>query len=71
MSPPKTHFSAQWTAYMIFMALAGRDRHHGRPHSRRAAFLAVETTWGGQGVLYLIGLGAIAMLFALFLPRGA
>jgi len=56
---------------MIFMALAGRDRHHGRPHSRRAAFLAVETTWGGQGVLYLIGLGAIAMLFALFLPRGA
>lgn len=33
-------------------------------------FFAVETVWGGQGVLYLIGLGAIAMLFALFLPKG-
>ena len=33
-------------------------------------FFAVETLWGGQGVLYLIGLGAIAMLFALFLPKG-
>ncbi len=33
-------------------------------------FFAVETLFGAAGVAYLIGLGAFAVVFALFLPRG-
>jgi branched-chain amino acid transport system permease protein len=33
-------------------------------------FFIVETLFGGQGVWYLVGLGASALLFALFVPRG-
>jgi branched-chain amino acid transport system permease protein len=67
---PKTYFSVQWTAYMIFMVLVGGIGTMEGPILGALLFFAVETAWGGQGVLYLIGLGAIAMLFALFLPKG-
>ncbi|MDH4462456.1 MAG: branched-chain amino acid ABC transporter permease [Acidovorax sp.] len=67
---PKTYFSVQWTAYMIFMVLVGGIGTMEGPILGALLFFAVETLWGGQGVLYLIGLGAIAMLFALFLPKG-
>jgi branched-chain amino acid transport system permease protein len=67
---PKTYFSVQWTAYMIFMVLVGGIGTMEGPILGALLFFAVETVWGGQGVLYLIGLGAIAMLFALFLPKG-
>jgi branched-chain amino acid transport system permease protein len=30
----------------------------------------METWFGATGVLYLIGLGVVALAFALFLPRG-
>jgi branched-chain amino acid transport system permease protein len=33
-------------------------------------FFVVETIFGGAGVWYLIGLGASALAFSLFLPRG-
>jgi branched-chain amino acid transport system permease protein len=33
-------------------------------------FFLIETWFGALGVWYLIGLGATAMIFALFLPRG-
>ncbi|ODS63633.1 MAG: ABC transporter permease [Acidovorax sp. SCN 65-108] len=63
-------FHVQWTAYMIFMVLVGGIGTMEGPILGALLFFAVETAWGGQGVLYLIGLGAIAMLFALFLPKG-
>ena len=55
---------------MIFMVLVGGIGTMEGPILGALLFFAVETVWGGQGVLYLIGLGAIAMLFALFLPKG-
>lgn len=67
---PKTYFSVQWTSYMIFMVLVGGIGTMEGPILGALLFFAVETWWGGQGVAYLIGLGAIAMLFALFLPKG-
>lgn len=67
---PKTYFSVQWTAYMIFMVLVGGIGTMEGPILGALLFFAVETLWGGQGVLYLIGLGASALLFALFLPKG-
>jgi branched-chain amino acid transport system permease protein len=33
-------------------------------------YFVVQQQFADQGAWYLIGLGAVAMLFALFLPRG-
>ncbi len=67
---PKTYFSVQWTAYMIFMVLVGGIGTFEGPVLGALLFFAVETWFGAQGVAYLIGLGAVAMAFALLLPRG-
>jgi branched-chain amino acid transport system permease protein len=67
---PKTYFSVQWTAYMIFMALVGGLGTFEGPIIGAIIFFVVETVFGGQGVWYLVGLGATALLFSLFLPRG-
>ncbi|MBD5605096.1 MAG: branched-chain amino acid ABC transporter permease, partial [Candidatus Eremiobacteraeota bacterium] len=67
---PKTYFSVQWTAYMIFMTLVGGLGTFEGPIVGAVIFFIVETVFGAQGVWYLIGLGAAALLFSLFLPRG-
>jgi branched-chain amino acid transport system permease protein len=67
---PKTYFSVQWTAYMIFMTLVGGLGTFEGPILGAIIFFAIETFFGGSGVWYLIGLGAAALLFSLFLPRG-
>jgi branched-chain amino acid transport system permease protein len=67
---PKTYFSVQWSAYMIFMVLVGGIGTYEGPILGAVLFFAIETFFGAQGVTYLIGLGAIAVLFALLLPRG-
>jgi len=67
---PKTYFSVQWTAYMIFMTLVGGLGTFEGPILGAIIFFAVETFFGGSGVWYLVGLGASALLFSLFLPRG-
>ncbi|MCX7279858.1 MAG: branched-chain amino acid ABC transporter permease [Burkholderiales bacterium] len=67
---PKTYFSVQWSAYMIFMVLVGGIGTYEGPILGAILFFAVESIFGGQGVTYLIGLGLVAVLFALLLPRG-
>ena len=67
---PKTYFSVQWTAYMIFMTLVGGLGTFEGPILGAIIFFVVETLFGGSGVWYLVGLGASARLFSLFLPRG-
>lgn len=67
---PKTYFSVQWTAYMIFMVLVGGIGTYEGPILGAILFFTIETLFGGTGVIYLIGLGATALLFALLLPRG-
>jgi branched-chain amino acid transport system permease protein len=67
---PKTYFSVQWSAYMIFMVLVGGIGTYEGPILGAVLFFAIETFFGAQGVVYLIGLGATAVLFALLLPRG-
>lgn len=67
---PKTYFSVQWSAYMIFMVLVGGIGTYEGPILGAILFFAVESAFGGQGVTYLIGLGVVAVLFALLLPRG-
>jgi branched-chain amino acid transport system permease protein len=67
---PKTFFSVQWTAYMIFMTLVGGLGTFEGPILGAVIFFVVETVFGASGVWYLVGLGASALLFSLFLPRG-
>ncbi len=67
---PKTYFSVQWTAYMIFMVLVGGIGTYEGPILGAVLFFTIESLFGGTGVIYLIGLGATALLFALLLPRG-
>lgn len=67
---PKTYFSVQWSAFMIFMVLVGGIGTYEGPIIGAVIFFLVETFFGDTGVAYLIGLGVTAVLFALLLPRG-
>ncbi len=67
---PKTYFGIQWTAYMIFMVLVGGFGTFEGPILGGIIFFLIEYLFGETGVWYLIGLGAAAVVFALFLPRG-
>jgi len=67
---PKTYFSPQWTAYMIFMALVGGLGSFEGAVLGALVFFAIEAAFGAFGVWYLVGLGAIALVFALSFPRG-
>jgi branched-chain amino acid transport system permease protein len=67
---PRSFFGIQWTAYMIFMVLVGGLGRFEGPILGAIIFFFIETWFGAAGVWYLIGLGATALAFALFLPRG-
>jgi branched-chain amino acid transport system permease protein len=67
---PKTYFSVQWTAYMIFMVLVGGLGTFEGPILGAVVFFAIEAWFGAYGVWYLVALGLTALLFSLFLPRG-
>jgi branched-chain amino acid transport system permease protein len=55
---------------MLFMALVGGLGTFEGPIIGAILFFLMETWFGATGVLYLIGLGVVALCFALFLPRG-
>jgi len=67
---PKTNFGVQWTAYMVLMALVGGLGTFEGPIVGALLFFLGQDWFGEQGVWYMAGLGAVAILFALFLPRG-
>lgn len=67
---PKTYFSVQWTAYMLFMVLVGGIGTYEGPIIGALVFFAIETLFGATGVFYLIGLGVVAVVFALVVPKG-
>jgi branched-chain amino acid transport system permease protein len=67
---PKTYFSVQWSAYMIFMALVGGLGTFEGAILGAVIFFLIEAWFGGAGVWYLVGLGATALLCSMFLPRG-
>jgi len=67
---PHAFFGTQWTAYMLFMALVGGLGTFEGPVIGAVLFFLMESWFGATGVVYLIGLGAVALGFALYLPRG-
>ena len=67
---PKAFFSVNWTAYMIFMVLVGGIGTFEGAILGAVIFFLIETWFGSSGVWYLVGLGAVALFFALALPKG-
>ncbi len=67
---PNDFFSVKWTAYMIFMALVGGLGTFEGPIIGAIIFFVIQDQYGDQGVWYLVGLGAAAIVFALVVPRG-
>lgn len=67
---PRAFFGVQWTAYMLFMVLVGGLGRIEGAIIGAVLFFAIETWFGAYGAWYLVGLGAIAVLFALLLPKG-
>ena len=55
---------------MIFMVLVGGLGTFEGPILGAVIFFLIEYLFGETGVWYLVGLGAAAIVFALFLPRG-
>jgi branched-chain amino acid transport system permease protein len=67
---PTSIFSVQWTAYMIFMVLVGGLGTFEGPIIGALVLFVIQNQFSDSGVWYLVGLGATAMVFALFLPQG-
>ena len=67
---PRAFFGVHWTAYMLFMVLVGGLGRIEGAIIGAVLFFFIETWFGAYGAWYLVGLGAIAVLFALLLPRG-
>lgn len=67
---PQSIFGVQWTAYMIFMVLVGGLGTFEGPLLGAVLLFGVQYEFAQQGAWYLIGLGATAVAFALFMPRG-
>jgi branched-chain amino acid transport system permease protein len=67
---PQSIFGVQWSAYMIFMVLVGGLGTFEGPILGAVIFFAIQYQFADLGTWYLIGLGLVAVGFALFLPRG-
>jgi branched-chain amino acid transport system permease protein len=67
---PQSIFGVRWSAYMIFMVLVGGLGTFEGPIIGAVAFFLIQDQFADSGAWYLIGLGLVAIAFALFLPRG-
>lgn len=67
---PQSIFSVQFSAYMIFMVLVGGIGTFEGPILGSVIFFVIQQQFADQGAWYLIGLGVVAIVFALFLPKG-
>jgi branched-chain amino acid transport system permease protein len=67
---PQSIFGVQWSAYMIFMVLVGGLGTFEGPIIGALLFFVIQNEFADAGAWYLIGLGAVAIAFALFLPKG-
>jgi branched-chain amino acid transport system permease protein len=67
---PNSIFGVQFSAYMIFMVLVGGLGTFEGPILGSIIFFVIQQQFADQGAWYLIGLGLVAILFALFLPKG-
>lgn len=67
---PTAIFSVNYSAFMIFMVLVGGIGTFEGPIVGAIILYLIQQEFGNDGTWYLIGLGATAIFFAVFLPRG-
>lgn len=67
---PRTSFGVQWSVFMLFMVLVGGIGTFIGPILGAVLFFALQEIFGDFGAWYLAGMGIVAILFALYLPRG-
>jgi branched-chain amino acid transport system permease protein len=67
---PDSIFGIQWTAYMIFMVLLGGLGTFEGPILGALVLFAIQQQFQDQGSWYLVGLGLVAVVVTLVLPRG-
>ncbi|OYU20270.1 MAG: branched-chain amino acid ABC transporter permease [Rhodobacteraceae bacterium PARR1] len=67
---PRTGFGVQWSVFMLFMVLVGGIGTFIGPILGALLFFALQEIFGDFGAWYLAGVGIVAILFALYLPRG-
>jgi branched-chain amino acid transport system permease protein len=67
---PTSIFSVNYSAFMIFMVLVGGLGTFEGPIIGAIILYFIQQQFGNDGTSYLIGLGATAIAFALFIPRG-
>ncbi len=67
---PTSVFSVQWSAYMIFVALIGGLGAIEGPIVGTLIFFLLQQTLADRGAWYLIILGSVAVLVAMWVPRG-
>jgi len=67
---PTSVFSVQWSAYMIFVALIGGLGSIEGPIVGTLVFFMLQQTLADRGAWYLIILGSVAVVVAMWVPRG-
>ncbi|WRH63754.1 MAG: branched-chain amino acid ABC transporter permease [Fuscovulum sp.] len=67
---PRTSFGVQWSVFMLFMVLVGGIGTFIGPILGALLFFALQEIFGDFGAWYLAGIGIVAIVFALYLPRG-
>jgi branched-chain amino acid transport system permease protein len=67
---PDSIFGIQWTAYMIFMVLLGGLGTFEGPIVGALVLFGIQQQFQDQGSWYLVGLGLVAIVVTLLLPRG-
>jgi branched-chain amino acid transport system permease protein len=67
---PRTSFGVQWSVFMLFMVLVGGIGTFIGPILGALLFFALQEIFGDFGAWYMAGVGVLAIVFALYLPRG-
>lgn len=67
---PRTSFGVQWSVFMLFMVLVGGIGTFIGPILGALLFFALQEVFGDFGAWYMAGVGVLAIVFALYLPRG-
>ena len=67
---PRTAFGINWTIFMLFMVLVGGLGSYLGPVIGALLFFVLQEIFGDFGAWYLAGVGVVAVLAALYAPRG-
>lgn len=67
---PRSAFGINWSVFMLFMVLVGGLGSYLGPLVGALLLFALQEVFGDFGAWYLAGIGVVAILFALYLPRG-